>query len=78
MDGDIMSSLKERIERLRETISGGRESNETYMSKMRNWCCVHTTRYEPKKKNDGDLYIETTAMATINELPRASIHVTLN
>ena len=78
MDGDIMSSLKERIERLRETISGGRDSNETYMSKMRNWCCVHTTRYEPKKNNDGDLYIETTAMATNNELPRASIHVTLN
>lgn len=73
-----MVSLKERIERLRETISGGRESNETYMSKMRNWCCVHTTRYEPKKNNDGELYIETTAMATGNELPRASVHVTLN
>ena len=73
-----MSNLKERIERLRETISGGRESDATYMSKMRNWCFVHTTRYEPKKNNDGELYIETTAMATNNELPRASIHVTLN
>ena len=61
-----MSSLKERIERLRETISGGRESDATYMSKMRNWCCVHTTRYEPKKNNDCYLYIETTDMATNN------------
>lgn len=73
-----MSSLKERINRLHETISGGRESDSTYMSKMRHWLCVHTTRYEPKRNEDGNLYIETTAMATDNELPRASVHVTLN
>ncbi|MBQ2886628.1 MAG: hypothetical protein IJE43_23150 [Alphaproteobacteria bacterium] len=73
-----MSNLKERINSLRETISGGRESDSTYMSKMRHWLCVHTTRYEPKRNEDGNLYIETTAMATDNELPRASVHVTLN
>lgn len=73
-----MSNLKERINRLRETMSGGRESDATYMSKMKHWCCVHTTRYEPKRNEDGDLCIATTAMATDNEFPRASVHVTLN
>ena len=73
-----MSDLKERIERLREMISGGRESDATYMSKMRHWLCVHATKYEPKCNEEGDLFIPTTAMATDNELPRSSVHVTLN
>ena len=30
------------------------------MSKMRHWLCVHTTRYEPKRNEDGNLYIENT------------------
>ena len=73
-----MSDLKERIERLREMISGGRESDTTYMSKMRHWLCVHATKYEPKCNEEGDLFIPTTAMATDDELPRSSVHVTLN
>ncbi len=49
-----------------------------YMSNMDNWVCVHATKYEPKRNSDGNLYIETTAMARNYEIPRATVHFTLN
>ena len=73
-----MSDIKEKIEKLRNTISCGVDDEVEYMSKKSNWLCVHATKYEPKCNDDGNLYIETTAMATDNDLPRASVHVTLN
>ena len=49
-----------------------------YMSDVKNWVCVHATKYEPKVNLNGERYIETTGMATDYKLPRASVHVTLN
>ena len=49
-----------------------------YMSDMKNWVCVHLTKYEPKRNADDDLCIETTGMATGYKLPRGTVHVTLN
>lgn len=68
----------DKIEQLRKAIYASREYGERYMSDPDNWLCVHVTRYEPKTDSAGNRYIETTAMATDNELPRASVHVTLN
>ena len=67
-----MSDIKEKIEKLRTTIFSGVDDEVEYMSKKSNWLCVHATKYELKCNDDGNLYIETTAMATDNDLPRAS------
>ena len=60
---------KERIER---------EDEMRYMSYMENWLCVHATNYKPKKNKNGQLSIQTTAMASGNKMARATVHVTLN
>lgn len=73
-----MTDLKSEIERLRKSIFRAPDESLEYMSDMNNWVCVHATRYEPKINNDGKMYIQTTAMATDNTLPRASVHTTLN
>lgn len=73
-----MSDLQERIESLRHKTCNRGTDDIDYMSDMDNWLCVHVTRYPPKRNSEGEMYIETTAMATGYELPRASVHVTLN
>ena len=72
-----MGMLKEELEQIRHQIYKYGEG-EDYMSDMANWVCVHVTKYEPKPNKDGNLAIKTTAMATDYELPRATVHVTLN
>ena len=54
------------------------DKKKNYMSDINNWVCVHATYYMPRKNQNGQLYIPTTAMATNYEFPRATIHVTLN
>ncbi|MBO7643046.1 MAG: hypothetical protein J6S74_02870 [Alphaproteobacteria bacterium] len=49
-----------------------------YMSDMSNWCVVHATKYMPLKRRDGAYYIPSTAMATDFDVPRSTVHVTLN
>ena len=54
------------------------EQNEKYVSNMSNWLCVHATNYMPQQDAQGNYFIKTTAMATNNEIARATVHVTLN
>lgn len=56
-----------------------RSNAEKYMSDMDNWCVVHATKYLPKRNTDGNMVIETTAMATnFESVPRSTVHTTLN
>ena len=48
------------------------------MSNPANWLAVHCTKYMPRRLPDGRLAVPTTAMATNFDLPRATVHVTLN
>ncbi len=73
-----MSGLKEDFEIMRGKELRDESGGISYMSDMKNWVCVHLTGYEPKRNSDGSLSIETTAMATDYDLPRATVHVTLN
>ena len=70
----------EELERLhsRRSWNGEREEDKQYMSDMNNWLCVHVTRYMPQQNSSGKLAIQTTAMATDYELPRATVHMTIN
>lgn len=49
-----------------------------YMSDVNNWVLVHATKYMPLKNENGQFYIPTTAMATKFEIPRSTVHFTLN
>ena len=73
-----MSELQEQLARVRAKIYDREENKTAYMSDMKNWLCVHTTKYEPQTLEDGTKSIQTTAMVTNDELPRATVHVTLN
>ena len=73
-----MGELKDESEIMEEKRLNERNGGIEYMSDMKNWVCVHLTQYEPKRNSDGSLSIETTAMATDYDLPRATVHVTLN
>ncbi|MBP5364205.1 MAG: hypothetical protein J6Y49_02545 [Alphaproteobacteria bacterium] len=48
------------------------------MSKVENWVCVHATRYMPPRNSDGTMFLPTTAMVTNYDIPRTTVHVTLN
>ena len=48
------------------------------MSDTHNWVCVHATRYMPPRNSDGTMFIPTTAMVTNYEIPRTTVHVSLN
>ena len=54
------------------------EKECTYMSDMANWCIAHATKYMPRKNPDGTMYIPSTGMATGFEVPRSTVHTTLN
>ncbi len=73
-----MVDLHKKIENLRKTIHQNKDFAIDYMSDTKNWVCIHTTKYAPKRNDADKLYIKTTAMATDYKLPRATIHVTLN
>ncbi len=49
-----------------------------YMADMNNWVMVHATKYMPRRLPNGDFAIPTTAIATNYDVPRATVHVTLN
>lgn len=53
-------------------------NKEKYVSNMSNWLCVHATNYMPQQDAQGNYFIQTTAMATNNEIARATVHFTLN
>ena len=71
---------KDAIDKLVDHKYGGFgwHSPTGIMSDMKNWLCVHTTYYRPRRTQDGQLYIPTTGMATGYKYPRATIHFTLN
>lgn len=48
------------------------------MSDTKNWVCVHATRYMPPRNPDGTIFIPTTAMVTNYDIPRTTVHVSLN
>ena len=73
-----MDNLREKLEALRDNIRKHNSDNVRYVADMKNWVCVHLTKYEPRPNKNGDLCIRTTAMATDYTLPRSSVHVTLN
>lgn len=52
--------------------------DEEYMAKMSNWLCAHVTNYMPGKDENGNFFIQTTAMATGYKRCRPTVHVTLN
>ncbi len=73
-----MEKLREQLAYLRHKIYDREENRAAYMSDMNNWLCVHTTRFEPEISKDGTRAILTTAMVSNYELPRATVHITLN
>lgn len=73
-----MSDLQDKIKQLQEKINQRKISKVDYMANPANWVCVHATEYMPKVNKDGEMYIESTMMATNFEVPRTSVHVTLN
>lgn len=71
-----MSSLdnfQQALEALRQ-----QQNPEKFMSDMNNWVCVHATRYMPPRNPDGTMFIPSTAMATDFDIPRNTVHTTLN
>ena len=54
------------------------ENDELYMADKNNWLLVHCTHYMPQKNENGELVIQNTAAATDGEIPRATVHFTLN
>lgn len=50
--------------------------DEEYMAKMSNWLCAHVTNYMPAKDENGNFFIQTTAMATGYKRCRPTVHVT--
>ncbi len=84
---DRLNPKETNVSETGETSSSDKEpmlSNEPtrsyapYMSSPNDWLCVHATSYEPKKNSDGEMYIETTAMATDYRFVRSTVHFTLN
>lgn len=67
--------FKQAIDKIK---SDERYLRADYMSDMSNWCVVHATKYIPQTNPDGTMYIPSTAMATDFEIPRSTVHVTLN
>lgn len=54
------------------------ENDELYMADKKNWLLVHCTHYMPRINKNGELFIQNTAAATGGEIPRATVHFTLN
>ncbi len=84
---DRLNPKETNVSETGETSSSDKEpmlSNEPtrsyapYMSSPNDWLCVHATSYEPKKNSDGEMYVETTAMATDYRSVRSTVHFTLN
>lgn len=73
-----MTKMKEFTQGIERIKSDERYIDTDYMADMSHWCAVHATKYMPKHHEDGTMYIQTTAMATDFDIPRSTIHVTLN
>ena len=74
-----VEEFKQAVERLETDSRYFNESDQvSYMSKMSNWCTVHATKFMPLKRDDGTIYIPSTAMATEFKIPRTTVHTTLN
>ncbi len=54
------------------------ENDELYMADKKNWLLVHCTHYMPRINKNGELFIQNTAAATGGEIPRVTVHFTLN
>lgn len=78
-----MDSVKTKFKRgAKEVIASASlktpQSENEYMSSMDNWLLVHATKYMPLKNKAGQMYIPTRAMVTDFEIPRGTVHFTLN
>lgn len=72
-----IDNFKSAMEKLNQYKSEN-EQEAQYMSDVNNWCIIHTTKYLPQRDKNGKMFIPTTAMATNFEIPRATVHTTLN
>lgn len=63
----------EATERMR---AAGSEADQA--TNMSNWFLVHATKYLPRRNKKGDFFIPTTGMATDFDIPRSTVHFTLN
>lgn len=72
-----IDNFKFAMEKLNQYKSEN-EQEAQYMSDINNWCILHTTKYLPQRNKNGKMFIPTTAMATNFEIPRATVHTTLN
>ena len=70
---DFMSGIQ-KLQDFEDNV----QAQVKYMSDMNNWVMVHATKYMPRRLSDGSLAIPTTAIATNYDVPRATVHVTLN
>ena len=70
---DFMSGIQ-KLQDFEDNV----QAQVKYMSDMNNWVMVHATKYMPRRLSDGSLAIPTTAMATNYDVPRATVHTTLN
>lgn len=73
-----MTTMKDFTQGIERIKSDERYIDTDYMADMSHWCAVHATKYMPKHHEDGTMYIPTTAMATDFDIPRSTVHVTLN
>ena len=73
-----MAKAKEFSQGIERIQSDAQHINMDYMADISHWCVVHATKYMPKRHNDGTMYIPTTAMSTDFNIPRSTVHVTLN
>lgn len=72
-----LDAFKLGVENLK-TLYRDSEKAATYMSDPNNWVLVHTTRYMPRKNENGQRYIPTTAMVSDFKVPRSTVHFTIN
>ncbi len=73
-----MTKTKKFTQGIERIKSDERGIDMDYMADMSHWCAVHATKYMPKHHKDGTMYIPTTAMSTDFNIPRTTVHVTLN
>lgn len=67
---DLFVNATQQVEKAQDEVKSAAD--------MKNWLLVHATGYLPRKNKDGAWAIPTTAMATGFDIPRSTVHFTLN
>ena len=75
---DNVVKFKNAIEKL-QSMAMPYQAEARYMSDMSNWLTVHATKYMPRRDENGNMYIPSTAMArNFASVPRNTVHTTMN